>query len=40
MAAPANEKKKKYSPKLLEKAVNASNGQIKFLIAYSIQTEG
>jgi IS5 family transposase len=35
MAAPANENEKKHAPKLLEKAVKASGGQTKVLIADS-----
>jgi len=35
LAAPANENKKKHAPKLLEKAVKASNGKIKVFVADS-----
>jgi len=35
IAAPANENEKKHAPKLLEKAVKASNGEMKVLVADS-----
>jgi transposase len=35
VTAPANENEKKHAPKLLEKAVKASNGEIKVLVADS-----
>jgi len=40
LAAPANENEKKHAPKLLEKAVKASNGKIKVLVADSQYSSG
>jgi len=40
LAAPANENEKKHAPKLMEKAVKASKGKIKVLVADSQYSSG